>query len=156
MTTAPGAGGPVRGEVTIRKLEMEDYDRVMGLWAEAGLPFRPQGRDRPDRVARELQEGTAMFLVAELDGRLAGVVLGTHDGRKGWVNRLAVAPAYRRRGIARRLVHEIEARFEALGLEITAALIETHNQESLDFFRAVGYLHAPDIEYVSRRRSEET
>ena len=156
MTTALEAAGPARGEVIIRELSMEDYDEVMDLWAEAGLPFRPQGRDRPDRVARELQRGTAVFLVAELEGRLAGVVLGTHDGRKGWINRLAVVPAYRRQGIARQLVHEIEARLEALGLEITAALIETHNLESLDFFRAIGYLHAPDIEYVSRRRSEET
>jgi ribosomal protein S18 acetylase RimI-like enzyme len=144
------------GEVTIRELRMEDYDAVQRLWTEAGLPFRPQGRDRPDKVALELRRGTAVFLVAEADGRLAGVVLGTHDGRKGWINRLAVAPAYRRRGIARLLVREVEARLEARGLEITAALIESHNQESLSFFRATGYAHTPDIEYVSKRCSEDT
>jgi ribosomal protein S18 acetylase RimI-like enzyme len=94
--------------------------------------------------------------VAEVEGRLVGVVLGTHDGRKGWINRLAVAPAYRRRGIAGLLVGELETRLEALGLEIVAALIESENRASLEFFRAIGYLHDPEIEYVSKRRSPET
>ena len=68
-----------------------------------------------------------MFLLAEADGRLVGTVLGTHDGRKAWINRLAVSPAFRRRGIARLLVAEVEARMAALGLDIIAALIESQN-----------------------------
>ena len=141
--------------VTIRAMKLGDYSAVQRLWTEAGLPFRPQGRDRPDRVAAELERGTAVFLVAEVDGKLAGVVLGTHDGRKGWINRLAVVPAQRRRGIARLLVCAVETRLAALGIEITAALIETPNQASLDFFRAIGYVHGTDIEYVSKRRSPD-
>jgi N-acetylglutamate synthase len=153
---APGDGGGTGEGLVIRELHMQDYDAVQSLWLEAGLPFRPLGRDRPDRVARELQLGTAVFLVAQVGGRLAGVVLGTHDGRKGWINRLAVAPAYRRQGIARLLVREAEARLESLGLEVVAALVESANKDSLSFFKAIGYLHANDIEYVSRRRSVES
>lgn len=142
--------------VAIRELCMEDYDAVQRLWKEAGLSFRPRGRDRPDQVAAELQRGTAVFLVAEVDGELAGVVLGTQDGRKGWINRLAVVPSLRRRGIARLLVREVEARLAALGIEITAALIETPNQDSLAFFKKIGYGHDEEIEYVSKRRSADT
>ncbi len=142
--------------IEIRDLRPEDLEAVMRLWTDAGLPFRPQGRDRPDRVAAELEGGKAAFLVAEADGKLVGTVLGTHDGRKGWINRLAVAPVYRRRGVAALLVREVEARLAALGLEITAALIETPNQGSLAFFRAIGYSHDAEIEYVSKRRSIDT
>jgi N-acetylglutamate synthase len=143
-------------DVKIRDLRLEDLDTVARLWTEAGLPFRPRGRDRPDRVAAELEDGRAVFLVAEADAELIGTVLGTHDGRKGWINRLAVAPAYRRRGVAGLLVRTVEARLAAFGLEITAALIETPNQSSLAFFRALGYDHAEEIEYVSKRRSADT
>ena len=143
-------------EVEVRELRIEDYDAVQRLWTEAGLPFRPQGRDRPEKVAVELERGTGILLGAEVEGRLAGVVLGTHDGRKGWINRLAVAPAYRRQGIARRLVGEVESRLEALGLDVTAALIESYNQESLGLFKALGYRHTPEVDYVSKRRSEAT
>ncbi len=138
-------------DVTIRDLRLEEYPAVMGLWVEAGLPFRPCGRDKQDRVEAELERGSAVFLVAEAGGRLIGVVLGTNDGRKGWINRLAVAPAYRRRGIARRLVGEVEGRLAAIGIEITAALIETSNTASLAFFKETGYVHGEEIEYVSKR-----
>lgn len=157
MTSRAGITRPAAiAGVTIRELRLDDYDAVQKLWIEAGLPFRPQGRDRRDRVVRELERGTAIFVLAEADNRVVGVVLGTHDGRKGWINRLAVAPAYQRRGIARLLVGEIEARLNALGLEIVAALIESHNQTSLAFFRAIGYVHDAEIEYVSKRRSADT
>jgi ribosomal protein S18 acetylase RimI-like enzyme len=148
--------GEGAAEVTIREFRLEDYDEVLRLWTEAGLPFRPQGRDRRDRVAAELKAGTAVFLLAEAGGRLAGVVLGTHDGRKAWINRLAVAPEFQRRGIASLLIREVEARLEALGLEIIAALVESDNEASLRFFHAIGYEHAPEIEYFSRRRSPNT
>ena len=143
------------GDVVIRDLRLDDYEAVTRLWTEAGLPFRPQGRDSVVKIALELTRGTAVFLVAEAGGSLAGVVLGTHDGRKGWINRLAVADAHRRKGIARRLVEEVEARLAALGIDIVAALIESHNESSLAFFRAIGYAHDPGIEYVSKRSSPE-
>lgn len=155
MSEEPGPDG-----ISIRELRPADlavdYPAVTRLWAEAGLPFRPHGRDRVERVAVELQRGTACFLLAEDAGRLVGVVIGTHDGRKGWINRLAVLPAYRRRGIAARLVRKVEDRLAAAGIEITAALIESPNVASLAFFRSIGYVHDPHIEYVSRRRSMDT
>ena len=143
-------------EVRIREMTLDDYDAVTGLWAEAELAFRPLGRDRPDKMRVEMERGTALFLVAETGDRLVGVVLGTHDGRRGWINRLAVSPAYRRQGIAGRLVSEVERRVEALGIEIVAALIESDNETSLGFFQAIDYVHGRDIEYVSKRRSADT
>lgn len=142
--------------VAIRDMRPEDYDAVRRLWEKAELPFKPKGRDSRRRITEELRRDTAVFLVAEVDGEPAGVILGTHDGRKGWINRLAVAPAYRRQGIARMLVAEVEARLTARGIDITAALIETPNTASLAFFRAIGYSHDPEIEYVSKRRGAHT
>jgi hypothetical protein len=53
-------------------------------------------------------------------------------------------------------VREVEARVEALGIEIVAALIESENVGSLAFFGAIDYLHSPEVEYVSKRRSADT
>jgi N-acetylglutamate synthase len=145
-----------RLEITIREMTPEDYDSVTRVWTEAGLPYRPLGRDRPDKMRAEMNRGTAVFLVAETGGRVVGVVLGTHDGRRGWINRLAVLPAYQRHGIAIRLVREVEQRVEGLGIEIVSALIESDNEASMGFFRAIGYLYSPDVEYVSKRRSPDT
>jgi ribosomal protein S18 acetylase RimI-like enzyme len=142
--------------ITFRDMTMDDYEAVTRLWTEAGLPFRPRGRDRREKMQAEMERGTALFVVAEAAGEIVGVALGTHDGRRGWINRLAVSPRYQRQGIARALVREVEARTEALGIEIVAALVESGNEASLAFFRAIDYLHSEDVEYVSKRRSTAT
>jgi len=68
-----------------------------------------------------------------------GTVLGTHDSRKGWINRLAVHPAHRRRGLARRLVRACERALRARRIEMFCALIETDNVASEAVFRSLGY-----------------
>jgi ribosomal protein S18 acetylase RimI-like enzyme len=94
--------------------------------------------------------------VAEAAGEIVGVILGTHDGRRAWLNRLAVAPDFRRRGIARALVRTVEERVDALGIDIVAALIESDNDASVAFFDSIEYRHSPEVEYFSKRRSADT
>jgi len=141
----------------IRDLKAEDYDELIALWGAAGLPYRPRGRDGRDRIAREIAGDCSIFLAAEERGeRLVGAVLGTHDGRKGWINRLAVRPERRGRGIGRALVAAVEERLRAMGIEIVTCLIEDWNEESMVFFERIGYVRHPDIVYFSKRRSPET
>ena len=135
---------------------MDDYDDLIRLWEAAGLPSRPHGRDSRDAIARQMEEDTSIFLGAEEDGKLVGAVLGTHDGRKGWINRLAVHPTHRRRGIGRALVCAVEARLEAMGIGIIGSLIEDWNDDSVAFFARLGYVAHTDIVYFSKRRSPET
>ncbi|MFC2079755.1 GNAT family N-acetyltransferase [Candidatus Bipolaricaulota bacterium] len=139
----------------IRKLTLEDYDTLIEIWTEAGLPCRPLGRDAKGHLQSEIDRETAVFLGAEVDGRLVGVVLGTHDGRKGWINRLAVVPDHRKRGIGRSLVMEAENRLNALGIKIVTCLIEGDNPSSGDFFQSLGYVAHPDITYYSKRQSAD-
>lgn len=139
----------------IRELSEEDYDLVVDIWSRAGLPYRPQGRDSRERFGIEVQQDTAVFLGAELDGMLAGVVLGTHDGRKGWINRLAVLPEYRNRGIGELLVDHTERRLNQRGILIVTCLIEGENESSKAFFQKLGYVSHPDITYFSKRRSAD-
>ncbi|HEU68100.1 MAG TPA: GNAT family N-acetyltransferase [Candidatus Acetothermia bacterium] len=137
----------------IRDLSIADYDDLVRLWQEANLPYRPHGRDSREAIARQMEGNTSLFLGAEQDGKLVGAVLGTHDGRKGWINRLAVHPAHRRRGIGQALVCAVEARLQAMGIEIIGALIEDWNDDSMAFFARLGYVAHSDILYFSKRRS---
>ena len=136
---------------TILDLSATDYDDLMALWASAGLPFKPHGRDTRAAFERQLSQPMAIYLGAFHGGELAGAVLGTHDGRKGWINRLAVQPNRRGRGMGRALVEAVEARLGQQGIEITAALIEAWNGTSFEVFRALGYVHHAGIHYLSKR-----
>ncbi len=97
-----------------------------------------------------------LFIGAFHQRELAGLVIGSCDVRmKGWINRLAVDPRYRRRGLAQELVGKVEEALERRGAAIFGALIETPNEESLRLFQKMGYSAHPDILYVSKRRSED-
>jgi ribosomal protein S18 acetylase RimI-like enzyme len=138
----------------IRDFIMSDYDNVLSLWHEGKLPYRQYGRDSRSRIESELERGTTVFLVAEADGRLVGTILGTHDGRKGWLNRLAVDSKSRRQNIARRLVNEVENRFANLGIEVMAGIIEEGNTASMQLFETLGYTRLPIAYYSKRTRPE--
>ena len=122
------------------------------LWAAAGMPARLSGRDSREAFLRQLRHYPTTYLAAEHDGQLAGVVLGTHDQRKGWINRLAVHPACRRRGLARRLLRACEQALYDLDIEIVAALIEHGNFASAATFESAGYTADVPVHYYRKRR----
>jgi len=139
----------------IRELTLDDYDTIVAIWTQAGLSYRPLGRDAKEYLQSEIGRDTAVFLGAEVEGVLVGVVLGTHDGRKGWINRLAVLPDHRKRGIGRALVMETEKRLNDMGIKIVTCLIEGGNDSSEDFFESLGYIRHPDFTYFSKRQSSD-
>lgn len=139
----------------IRKFCIKDYDDVIKLWKEADLPYKPKGRDKRENIEKELQREKAIFLVAEINGKIIGSVFGTDDGRKGWINRLAVAPEYQGQGVATSLTREIESVFLNRGIEIIACLIENWNTRSMQFFEKNGYVKHTDIYYFTKRKNED-
>lgn len=139
--------------IGIRPFAMADYNRVMELWTAGGLPLKPLGRDSRENVARQVGLPNVLFLVAEEgeEGPVVGTVIATHDGRKGWINRLAVDERLRRRGLGARLVREAEAWLAGLGLDILACLIEADNEVSAAVFEKLGYKKHPEIVYFAKR-----
>jgi N-acetylglutamate synthase len=135
-------------------LDATHHAEIIDLWQRAGLHIRPDGRDSLDAFAPRWPAACRHPSACATE-RLVAVVLATHDSRKGWINRLAVDPDYRRQGLATRLIGLCEEHFQALGIDIWAALIEDWNEASLALFRQAGYALAPDITYASRRSHED-
>ena len=142
-------------KIVIKRFQIEDYDNLIKLWNRAGLPYKPKGRDKREHITQEIKNRGCVFLLAWHGKRLVGSILGTHDGRKGWINRLAVHPEYRNRGIARRLVHAVEQELHNQGIGIIACLIEDWNTDSMKFFEKLGYTRHSDIFYFTKRDYKE-
>lgn len=137
---------------SVRCLSLDDYERWMSVWQRAGLhSVRPLGRDSRLAFERQLATGTHTMLGLEREGELVAVVLLTHDGRKGWINRLAVLPEWRGRGYAKRLVAEAERVLQEQGMTVIALLIEPGNTASLRLFARLGYVETQGMHYLSKR-----
>ncbi|MBN1287238.1 MAG: GNAT family N-acetyltransferase [Anaerolineae bacterium] len=135
-----------------RYLTAEDYDAIVALWQAAGLSTRPNGRDSRAAFEAQMARDVQTVVGLEAEGRLVGVAVATHDGRKGWINRLAVHPDCRRRGYARQLIAASERVLkEKHGVAVVGVLIEDWNEASLALFRQAGYVLHDDIHYLSKR-----
>ena len=139
----------------IRKLAISNYEEIVTLWSKAKLTFKPKGRDSKEATAAQMSGDPEFFLGAFENNRLIGTVIISCDTRKGWINRLAVDPHYRRRGIAEALIGESEEVLRKNGIRISCALIEDYNTASRKLFQECGYLEHHDIIYFSKRDSAE-
>jgi ribosomal protein S18 acetylase RimI-like enzyme len=109
-------------ELVIRPTREDDL-AVLRLWMEAEVT-PPSVPDSMDGLTRLVREPNAVLIIAIIEGRLVGSVIGGWDGWRGNIYRLAVAPAYRRKGIARRLVEDINRALFDKGAERLSALVE--------------------------------
>jgi ribosomal protein S18 acetylase RimI-like enzyme len=145
------------GQITLRTLKEEDIGPMLDLWQKADLPYRPSGRDTPERLLAELRSTPDLFWGAFDGNQLVGSIFGTFEGRdrKGWLNRLAVHPSHRRTGIAKALMAACENALKERGVKIIAGLVLEDNEASARLLEACGYTHHPYIHYYTKRESPE-
>jgi ribosomal protein S18 acetylase RimI-like enzyme len=120
--------------VIIRPARAADLGAVLELWGGARSDHA-RTEDTFERVQRALDA----ILVAEADGAIVGAVIAAFDGWRGNFYRLAVAPAFRRRGIGARLVAAGEERVRALGAPRVTALVAFEDADARGFWASVGY-----------------
>jgi ribosomal protein S18 acetylase RimI-like enzyme len=127
--------------VTIRPVREDELSDVLKMWREADVT-PPSISDSIEGLTRLIAEPAAILLVAEVDERIVGSVIGGCDGWRGNIYRLAVTPDQRRRGIARRLVMEVSALLFAKGAARLSALVEREHPWAIGFWesmREAGY-----------------
>ncbi len=123
----------------LREFTLEDYDAVLALWQNAGEGLGIGRSDTRKEIAKKLQRDPDLFLVAEDDGKIVGTVIGGYDGRRGLIYHLAVARAYRQRGIGTLLMNEVERRLRAKGCVRAYLLIKRGNEQVVEFYRQRGW-----------------
>jgi len=139
---------------TLRPARPDDYDAIVELWSAAGSHVDLAARESRHAFTRQLAQFRDLFLVAVEGDRIIGVVLGSHDGRKGWINRLAVHPHHRREGVAAALVTACDTAIRAEEISIVCALVETGNAASAALFRRLGYADDTPVAYFRKKSTQ--
>ena len=80
-----------------------DYDAVVTLWR--GIPGigLDDNSDSRRGITRYLKRNPGLSFVALVQGAVVGAVLSGHDGRRGYLQHLAVATTHRKLGIGKAL-----------------------------------------------------
>ena len=136
--------------IKIRPATEGDYYAILDLWSRAGLHYELNRRDSPTAFQQQLRLFGDYTLIAEANGKVIASLIGTHDGRKGWINRLAVDPDFQNQGIARRLIETVEQAFLSKGIEIVAAVVAVNNTPSRTTFTKASYIARTDVIYFRK------
>ena len=134
----------------IRSIGPADAEAVAALWDEAGMTSYTLSGEVADEITAKLERDPELFLVAEADGGVVAAVMGTWDGHRGRIKRLAVRGDLRRGGLGRRMVEELERRFVEHGIRRIRLEVWGHNEAGLAFWEEQGYQLEPEIRYFVR------
>ncbi len=134
----------------IRVMVIEDYERVYDLWLHTPGMGLNTTDDSREGIERYLKRNPATCFVAEDGGRLIGVIMAGHDGRRGYIYHTAVLPECRGRGIGRRLVERAMAALEAEGIHKAALVAFKQNEAGNGFWERIGFMEREDLAYRNR------
>ncbi len=134
---------------------MERYKEMCEIWEGTGLPSKTKGRDGKRQIAKQIEASPDLFIGAFDREKMVGVCIATDDGRRGWINRLAVLPEYQGRGIAKKIIAACERALRKRGRRIFCAQTEDGNEKSLGLFRGAGYKEHRDFIYMAKRDSNK-
>jgi len=128
--------------ITTRELVIADYDAIVALWNLAKGVEVAEG-DSKEEIRAYLLRNPGLSRVAETNGTIVGAVLCGHDGRRGLIYHLAVAPAQHGHGIGKRLVQECVERLRGAGITRALILVARDNASGHSFWLRTGWEDVP-------------
>ena len=106
--------------------------------------------DSKEGIEKYLKRNPTTSFVAECDGKVVGVIMAGHDGRRGYLHHTAVLSAYRNQGIAKTLVEAAMKALEKEGIHKVALVAFKKNEIGNGFWEHIGFVEREDIVYRNK------
>ena len=136
--------------VNPRIMTVGDYDAVYDLWIHTPGMGLNAFDDSREGIEKFLKRNPTTSYVAECGGRIVGVIMAGHDGRRGYIYHTAVLPEYRNQGIARKLVDSAMSALEAEGINKAALVAFKTNELGNGFWESIGFTEREDLVYRNK------
>jgi putative acetyltransferase len=134
-------------EFAIRAMTIADHSAVLALWSGIEGIVLTDTDDR-EPMQRFLDRNPGLSLVAEMDTALVGAVLCSHDGRRGYLHHLAVAPDFRYQGLGSALVQRCLSLLQREGIVKCNIFILEDNESGIAFWERNGFKMLPHFGWM--------
>jgi putative acetyltransferase len=124
--------------IVVREFLASDLDDAVELWSKSdGVGLNES--DTREALLRFLTRNSGQSAVAVDSGTLVGAILCGHDGRRGTIHHLAVAPPWRRRGVGSQLVEYCLSRLREAGIPRCNLYLYDENEAGQRFWEHHGW-----------------
>ena len=134
----------------IRKLTIEDYDKMYALWLSCKGMGLNDTDDSREGIRRFLDRNPDTCFGAFEADMLIGVILAGNDGRRGFIYHTAVSPKHRGKGVGTALVNAALEAIGRLGITKTALVVFGKNEVGNAFWEKQGFTVRNDLVYRNR------
>ncbi|UXI03462.1 GNAT family N-acetyltransferase [Photobacterium sp. TY1-4] len=134
--------------VIIREMDIADYEPVIELWRQTeNLSLRDT--DSKASIGAYLQRNPGLSFVALMGDEIIGAVLVGTDGRRGYLQHLAVSIEYRGQNIGHQLVAKSVDALASLGISKTHLFVYQDNINAQGFYEKLGWFPRDEIRMYS-------
>lgn len=130
--------------VRIRPLDELDIDAIVGIDEKISKRYRPEVWER--RIGYYLRRDPEASMVAELDGKVVGFMLGeVRSGEfgleepTGWIEVLGVDPEHRGKALGRKMAEAMLQHFRGQGAQSVRTLVDEDMEGIRRFFGSLGF-----------------
>lgn len=129
-------------------MQLSDYEEIIALWQScAGVKLRDA--DSKAGIAKYLTRNPGLSFVARFEGRIVGTIMAGHDGKRGYIQHLAVAESQRRKGLATELLRLCLGALKQEGIIKSHIHVLAANETAKTFWQVRGWCQRDDIEVFS-------
>lgn len=134
----------------MRLMKTEDYKEIYDLWNECeGMDINDIDESE-EGIGKYLERNPSTCFVEERDGKIVGVIMAGHDGRRGTLHHLAVRKSWRRQGIGRALCAQALMALHDQGIKKAGLFIYNDNEVGLAFWKQERFVSHDDYEYYDK------
>jgi len=123
----------------IRNVKTDDCGSIIELWKRTSEVGFFCGEDNPEITSRYIKRNPSTSFVAELDGKIVGVIMCGHDGWLGFIHHTVVDNTIRRAGLGKRLVETALAALKAEGIVLCSLVVYKSNISGNGFWEHIGF-----------------
>jgi len=136
-------------KIQYQTFELAAYPMIYNFWRSMPEIVLTQA-DSPENMKLFLARNPGFSFLGFAEDKMVGTILSGHDGRRGFIYHLAVAPDFRGRGIGTQLVQLALNKLNQAGMEKVHLFVLQENLAGQRFWERMGFKGRSDIAVYSR------
>lgn len=129
-------------------MKISDYSQVIVLWSETESMLL-RDADSEENIGKYLKRNPNLSFVALDEDNIVGAILVGTDGRRGYVQHLAVNPDCRGKGFGAELISAAVEGLSKIGIAKTHLFVANENLNAQSFYQKLGWFPRDEVRMFS-------
>lgn len=137
----------------VRLFTENDYNEVIKLWKRTGLILSLS--DEKEELLKLAKHNPESFFLLTDGNKIVGAVAATWDGRRGYINRLAIDPSLQNQGLGKMLMQKAMEFYGNKGAVKVHLMVEKSNIKVVDYYKKQNWEIRDDLVLMTKTLRKE-